>query len=91
MGAADILEAFVIHGQTSASINAGNAEQSRFIIQFPVSTISSDMVAGVIPNDTASLKFYLNLYNAPHGSTLPSDFELDVKMLEQTWTEGTGS
>ena len=90
MGAADILEAFVIHGQTSASINAGNAEQSRFMIQFPISTISSDMVAGVIPNDTASLKFYLNLYNAPHGSTLPSDFELDVKMLEQAWTEGTG-
>ena len=27
MGASDILEAFVIHGQTSASVNPRNAEQ----------------------------------------------------------------
>ena len=32
MGAADVLEAFVIHGQTSASIDAANAEQSRIIL-----------------------------------------------------------
>ena len=34
MGAADILETFIIHGQTSASINAANAEQSRILIEF---------------------------------------------------------
>ena len=90
MGIADILETFVIHGQTSASINAGNAEQSRILIQFPVSTIASDMLAGVIPNDTSSLKFYLNLYNAPHGSTVPVDYSLDVRMLSQAWQEGRG-
>ena len=56
MGASDILEAFVIHGQTTASItqapslsNWRNAEQSRIIIQFPISTISSDMSSGVLP------------------------------------------
>jgi hypothetical protein len=32
MGAADILETFVIIGQTSASISAASAEQSRVII-----------------------------------------------------------
>lgn len=97
MGAADILEAFVIHGQTSASVttspsaaNATNAEQSRFIIQFPVSTISSDMSSGVLPADTGSIKFYLNLYNAPHGNTTPIDFSLDVFMLSETWNEGRG-
>ena len=37
MGAADVLETFVIHGQTSASISAENAEEARIIIQFPVS------------------------------------------------------
>ena len=31
MGVSDILEAFVIHGQTSASIAAANAEQSRIL------------------------------------------------------------
>ena len=37
MGAADVLETFVIHGQTSASISAENAEEARIIIQFPIS------------------------------------------------------
>tara|TARA_R110000744_G_scaffold13677_5_gene39565 strand:- start:1811 stop:3298 length:1488 start_codon:yes stop_codon:yes gene_type:complete len=90
MGAADILETFVIHGQTSASISAANAEQSRAIIEFPIDTISSDMAAGIIPNSSGSLKFYLNIYNAPHGNTLPEDFNLDITMLSQGWTEGTG-
>ena len=90
MGAADILETFVIHGQTSASINAINAEQSRAIIEFPINTIITDMAAGIIPSSSGSLKFYLNLYNAPHGNTLPEDFTLDIKMISQSWTEGTG-
>ena len=96
MGAADILETFIIHGQTSASISAANAEQSRAIIQFAAdTTIASDMTAGTIPNDTGSLKFYLTLYNAPHGNTVPQDFTMDVCMLSQSnsdqgWTEGRG-
>ena len=90
MGAADILETFVIHGQTSASINATNAEQARTIIEFPINTIRSDMAAGIIPNSSGSLKFYLKLFNAPHGNTLPEDFSLDIKMLSQSWNEGTG-
>jgi len=90
MGAADILETFVIHGQTSASIDAANAEQSRAIIEFPINTISSDMSAGILPNSSGSIKFYLKMFNAPHGNTLPEDFTLDIKMLSQSWSEGTG-
>ena len=97
MGAADILEAFVIHGQTSASIdaspsldNANNAEQSRIIIEFPVSSIQSDMASGLLPASSGSIQFYLNLYNAPHGSTTPEEFTLDLKMLSQSWNEGRG-
>lgn len=90
MGAADVLEAFVIHGQTSASINATNAEQSRIIIEFPINSIQSDISGGILPSDTGSIKFHLNLYNAPHGSTTPEEFTLDLKMLSQSWTEGRG-
>ncbi len=90
MGAADILETFVIHGQTSASINATNAEQSRIIIQFPIDSIQSDIDNAILPADTGSIKFHLNLYNAPHGSTTPEDFTLDLKMLSQSWNEGRG-
>lgn len=90
MGASDILETFVIQGQTSASINATNAEQSRVLIQFPVSSIQSDITSGVLPFDTSSIKFYLNMYNAPHGSSTPKDFSLDLKMTAQDWSEGSG-
>tara|TARA_R110002110_G_scaffold125296_4_gene303174 strand:+ start:4510 stop:6018 length:1509 start_codon:yes stop_codon:yes gene_type:complete len=97
MGAADILEAFVIHGQTSASLsvspslaNATAAEQSRFLVQFPVSSIQTDMADGTLPTTTGSIQFHLNMYNAPHGSTTPEDFTLDLYMLSQSWTEGRG-
>ena len=97
MGAADILETFVIHGQTSASLsdspslaNANAAEQSRFIIEFPISSIQSDMTDGILPTSTGSIKFHLNIYNAPHGSTTPEGFTLDLFMLSQSWSEGRG-
>ena len=90
MGAADILEAFVIHGQTSASIDAANAEQSRIIIQFPIDKISEDMNNGTLPSNSASIKFYLNMYNAPHGNTVPLSYSLDICMLSQSWNEGRG-
>ena len=97
MGASDILEAFVILGQTNDTItatpSAGNAtaaEQSRIIIEFPVSTISSDMTAGTLPSSSGSIKFYLNMYNAPHGNTTPLSYSLDVYMLSQSWSEGRG-
>ena len=61
MGAADILETFVIHGQTSASIDAANAEQSRIIIQFPIDQISADMASGVLPSSSGSMQFFLNI------------------------------
>ena len=97
MGAADILEAFVIHGQTSASVseapsaqNALTAEQTRFLVQFPVVDIAADMAAGTLPNATGSLKFYLNMYNAPHGSTLPLSFSLGAHLISREWDEGRG-
>ena len=32
LGSSDVLEAFVIHGQTSASVNSVTAEQSRIFL-----------------------------------------------------------
>ena len=97
MGASDILETFVIHGQTTASVdlipsahNAANAEQSRAIIQFPVVDIQSDMGNGILPAQTGSVQFVLKMYNSPHGSTTPMSYSLDVCMVSQSWNEGTG-
>ncbi len=46
MGSADVLETFVIHGQTTASISAANAEEARILIKFPTDDILTDKTAG---------------------------------------------
>mgnify|MGYP004451353401 CR=1 FL=1 len=88
MGASDILEAFVIHGQTSASANSTTAEQARILINFPVSTLISDINAGTVPS--SSVQYMLKMYNAPHGNTTPISYSLDINMVESAWVEGTG-
>jgi|10_taG_2_1085330.scaffolds.fasta_scaffold04864_2 hypothetical protein len=88
MGAADILETFVIHGQTSASISAANAEQSRVLIHFPVDTILSDITAGSVPS--SSVSYTLKMFNAPHAGTTPLSYSLDVAIAKSEWIEGRG-
>ena len=61
MGASDILEAFVIHGQTSASIDSQNAEQSRTLLQFDMDEILLDIENGTVPS--SSVNYFLKLYN----------------------------
>ena len=88
MGASDILEAFVIHGQTSASISAENAEQSRILLQFDVQNILDDISAGIIPS--SSVEYRLKMYNAPHGNTTPVSYSLGVFLPTKAWSEGNG-
>jgi len=89
MGASDILEAFVIHGQTSASIDADNAEQARILIQFPVDAIVSDVTNGNVPS--SSVEYRLKMFNAPHADSLPYEYPLKVAVVSGNfWTEGRG-
>ena len=88
MGASDILETFVIHGQTSASISAETAEQSRVLIQFPIDKILTDISNGVIPS--SSVEYRLKMFNAPHADTTPIGYNLDVAMITKAWSEGRG-
>ena len=83
MGASDILEAFVIHGQTTASISALNAEQARVLIKFPVDDILTDISDNVIPS--SSVDYRLVMYNAPHAETTPLSYSLDVVMSSKAW------
>jgi hypothetical protein len=88
MGAADILESFVIFGQTTGSANVGTAEQSRILIEFDVNEMLSDISSGVVPS--SSVDYFLKLYNAPHGGTTPLSYSLDVAMVSGAWSEGRG-
>jgi len=85
MGESDILESFTIYGQASTS----SMEQARILINFPVTEISTDRTAGDIPT-VGNVSFYLRVYNAPHGQTLPRDYSLAVLPVSRSWSEGYG-
>ena len=90
MGAADVLEAFYIVGQTSSSSGL-SSEKSRILINFPFSDIETHRSASVpvIPS-SGSVSWYLKLYNAEHASSLPKDFYMAVLPISASWQEGTG-
>ena len=88
MGAADILEIFSIYGQTSSSAGI-SSEETRAIINFDISNISAERAAGDIPA-SGSIEFYLKLYNASHGKTLPVDYNIQIAALTKSWDEGYG-
>ena len=88
MGMADVLEVFSIYGEASGS-DGLSQELSRILIEFPVSTISTDRTAGTIPA-SGSVSFYLKLYNARHAFTLPRQFNLVVEPVSASWEEGVG-
>jgi len=88
MGQSDILEAFSIYGQTSSS-SGFSSEKSRILIQFPTSQIVSDRNSGALPS-SGSVDWYLRIFNAKHGQTLPKDFKLVIAPISQSWNEGLG-
>tara|TARA_R100000008_G_scaffold83781_1_gene69660 strand:+ start:2579 stop:4039 length:1461 start_codon:yes stop_codon:yes gene_type:complete len=85
MGGSDILEVFSIYGQA----DSGSLEKTRFLVNFPVSTISSDRTAGTIPA-SGSVNFYLRMFNARHAYTLPRDYTLTITAVSRSWEEGSG-
>jgi len=89
MGASDILEVFSIFAQA----NSSSAEEARALIKFNATastdSITADRTAGVIPA-SGSVSFYLRMFNAKHGQTLPKNFTMDVSAISGSWEEGTG-
>tara|TARA_Y100000287_G_scaffold175933_1_gene166127 strand:+ start:39847 stop:41682 length:1836 start_codon:yes stop_codon:yes gene_type:complete len=85
MGASDVLELFSVFGQASSS----SLEQTRVLMQFPISDINSDRVSGIIPS-SGSVKFKLKLSNTPHGQTTPENFVVSINPLVMNWSEGDG-
>lgn len=85
MGQSDILETFYIYGQQSLT----STEKARILLEFPVSSITSDRTNGLIP-DSGSVSFYLKMTNAKHSTTLPRDFKLSVHAVSGAWQEGRG-
>ena len=89
MGYADSLEVYSIYGQTSSSTNGRSQELARTLVEFPISSISTDRDAGTLPA-SGSVSFYLKLFNVATAFTLPQDFTLTVHAVSRSWVEGTG-
>ena len=85
-GAADILEVFSLYGRRE---NETSQELARTLIKFPVSDISSDRTAGIIPA-SGSVNFKLKLHNAKHFYALPYGYDLQVAAVSADWEEGLG-
>lgn len=85
MGQSDILEVFKIFGQASS----GSQELSRVLIKFPIESIVSDRTSNLIPA-SGSVKFFLNLYNAKHSTTVPKNYTLSILAASSSWDEGQG-
>ena len=85
MGESDVLEMFSIYGQAST----GSSELARILIEFPVTTISSDRTAGNIPA-SGNVSFYLRMYNAKHSNTVPRQITVQALPLSRSWSEGVG-
>lgn len=87
MGASDILEVFSIYGQTQDSSGVYSSEEARIIIEFDIEQIKQDREAERVPEGS---RYFLRLFNARHGKTLPTLFDLEVVPLEEEWSEGVG-
>ena len=85
MGESDILEVFSIYGQSTTS----SLEKARALVKFPVDTITTDRTNGDIP-ESGSVRFFLRMFNCPHGDSLPKKFNLHVLPVSRSWDEGQG-
>jgi len=85
MGLADSLEVFHIYGQESSS----SSENSRVLINFPVTDIISERSAGTIPA-SGSVSWFLRVHNVAHPSTLPRNYNMTILAVSSSWDEGTG-
>ena len=85
MGQSDIVEVFHIYAQASSA----SQERTRFLVQFPVTDISTDRTNGDIPA-SGSVSFYMRMFNAEQSQTTPKDFTLAIQAVSRSWEEGTG-
>ena len=84
-GEADIIEAYSIYGRQSTS----SQELSRILIQFPITEITADRTAGIVPA-SGSVSFYLRMFNAEHSKVVPRNFKMVALAVSRSWQEGTG-
>jgi len=87
MGLSDILEVFSIYGQVSSSASGFSKEEARVLVEFDLTQIEADIANKTIPSNA---KYFLRLFNAEHGETIPREYNLNVNSVNGAWQEGLG-
>ena len=75
--------------ETTLAGGTDASEAARALVQFNTDAIQADRDASEIPA-SGSVSFYLRVHNAPHGQTLPKDYNLTVLAVSRSWEEGYG-
>jgi hypothetical protein len=84
-GLSDVLETFVIYGQAASS----SIEKARILIQFDTDQMTTDRAAGTLPS-VGNVNYYLRMFNAAHGFSLPRNYNLEIRTVSGSWDEGRG-
>lgn len=64
--------------------------QTRALVNFAgtgFNTLSQSIVDGTIPSDA---KFYLRMFEAQGNSDMSAEYDISIRPISQSWTEGTG-
>jgi len=90
-GLADIVEVFSIYGRQTPATPSTTASQelSRYLVKFPIGTITTDRTSGKIPA-SGKVSFYLRMFNAKTSKTVPREFKLGAHRITEDWEEGIG-
>lgn len=83
------LDSITPNTETNLAGGTDASEAARALMQFDTDAIQADRAADEIPA-VGSVSFYLRVHNAPHGQTLPKDYNLTVLALSRSWEEGYG-
>ena len=90
LGSASTLDLFKLYDESVISGETTPIELSRALIKFNAQDISSSL-KGKVSFDHSSFKCYLKLYDLQGSSVAPSDFNLVVYPLSQSFDEGLGA
>lgn len=89
LGKAGTLDIFKLYGVTFSGSNA-NAELSRALIKFDISSLITDVNDGKIDINSPTFNVKLKLFDVYGGQPTPSNFTLKLYPLSRSFDEGIG-
>jgi len=90
VGQAGTLDLFKLYNETTLTGSTGQVELSRILLKFDLDIITTMQSQGKIDMNDSSFKCFLKLHDVYGGQTTPSNFDLVVFPLSQSFDEGLG-